>query len=83
MIRPNPRSTMDSMTCLVTLNRELRLVLITASQSALDILRNVPSLVMPALLTRMSMGPCSALAFSKASLVDSQSATLPTETWNL
>ena len=73
---------MSGMTCLVTLNMELRLVSITASQSSRVIFRNMRSRVMPALLTSTSMGPCSALALAKASAVDCQSATLPTLAWN-
>jgi uncharacterized protein YbcC (UPF0753/DUF2309 family) len=56
-----------------------RLVSITASQSSRVIFRNMRSRVMPALLTSTSIGPCSALALVKASTVESQSATLPTE----
>ena len=60
MMRPQPRSTMPSHTCLVMLNTLSRLVRITASQSALLIFLKVMSRVMPALLTRMSTGPTSA-----------------------
>ena len=56
-MRPQPRSTMPSITCLVTLNTLLRLVLITAIQSCSVIFLNTVSRVMPALLTRMSIGP--------------------------
>ena len=59
----------------------LRLVSITALQSSGVILRNMRSRVMPALLTSTSMLPCSALALVKASTVDCQSPTLPTEAW--
>ncbi|MNC86082.1 hypothetical protein D3C83_17140 [compost metagenome] len=55
--RPQARSTMPSITCLVMLKQESRLVRITASQSDLDIFLNVMSRVMPALFTRMSIGP--------------------------
>ncbi len=79
MMRPQPWSSMPSITCLVTLNRLLRLVSMTVRQSSSVILRNTPSRVIPALLTRMSIVPCSAFAFSKAALVDSQSETFPTE----
>ena len=79
MMRPQLRSTMPSMTCFVTLKRLLRLVLMTASQSALLILRNTPSRVMPALLTRISIGPTSRVTFSNAATVESQSATLPSD----
>ena len=48
---------MPSITCLVMLKHESRLVRITASQSALVIFLNVMSRVMPALLTRMSIDP--------------------------
>ena len=52
---------------------------VAASQSARLILRNMPSRVMPALLTSTSTGPCSALTFWNALTVDSQSPTLPIE----
>ncbi|MCC2634690.1 MAG: hypothetical protein K0S48_2576 [Ramlibacter sp.] len=74
---------MSPTTCLVTLNMEFRLVSITASQSSRDIFRNMRSRVMPALLTSTSMPPCSAFALLKASTVESQSPTLPTEAWNV
>jgi hypothetical protein len=70
---------MSSMTCLVTLNRLVRLVSMTASQSARVILRNMPSRVMPALLTSTSTGPCSARTLANAATVESQSPTLPIE----
>ena len=50
---------MPSITCLVMLKQESRLVRITASQSALLIFLKVMSRVMPALFTRMSIGPTS------------------------
>jgi hypothetical protein len=78
MMRPQPRSIMSGTTCLVTLNIDVRLVLMTASQSSLVILTNSRSRVMPALLTSTSIGPCSALALAKACTTLSQSATLPT-----
>src|SRR2546430_4788216 len=53
MTRPQPRSSMPSITCLVMLKHESRLVRITSSQAALVIFLNVMSRVMPALLTRM------------------------------
>ncbi len=56
-MRPQLRSTMPSITCLVMLKQESRLVRITASQSALPIFLKVMSRVMPALFTRMSMLP--------------------------
>jgi hypothetical protein len=79
MMRPQPFSTMSATTCLVTLNMESKLVFITACQSSRVIFKNMRSLVMPALLTKTSMLPCSALALVKASTVESQSPTLPTE----
>ncbi len=82
-MRPQPRSIMPSITCLVTWNSELRLVSMTACQASLLIFWNVPSRVMPALLTRMSIGPISARALSKARLVESQSETLPSEACTL
>jgi len=51
---------MPSIACLVMLKHESRLVRITSSQAALVIFLNVMSRVMPALLTRMSIGPDSA-----------------------
>ncbi len=78
MMRPKPFSTMSGTTCLVTLNMELRLVLMTASQSSRVIFRNMRSRVMPALLTSTSMEPWSALALENAATVESHSATLPT-----
>ncbi|MOA29648.1 hypothetical protein D3C78_1506780 [compost metagenome] len=78
-MRPHWRSTMPSMTCLVTLNRLFRLVSMTARQSSAVILRNRPSRVMPALLTSTSTGPRSAVTRSKAATVESQSDTLPTD----
>jgi hypothetical protein len=47
----------------------------TASQSALDIFLNLVSLVIPALLTRMSMGPTSLVSRATQSLQESKSAT--------
>ena len=83
MIRPQPLSSMPSITCLVTQNRLLRLVSMTAFQSSNDILRNTPSRVIPALFTRMSGHPKSALTRSNAALVESQSETFPTDAWNV
>ena len=59
MTRLQPRSTMRSMTCLVMLNTESRVVHITMSQSTLVIFLNVVSRVIPALLARMSTEPTS------------------------
>ncbi|MNV67064.1 hypothetical protein D3C71_1598480 [compost metagenome] len=78
-IRPQPFSTMSATTCLVTLNMEFRLVSITVCQSSGVILMNMRSRVMPALFTSTSTVPCSALVLAKASTVDSQLPTLPTE----
>ena len=83
MMRPQPRSTMSGTTCLVTLNMLFTLVSMTARQSSSDIFRNMRSRVMPALLTRTSIGPCSPFAFANAATVDSQSATLPTDAWKV
>ena len=82
-MRPQPRASMPSITCLVTWNSELRLVSMTACQASLVIFWNMPSRVMPALFTRMSISPTSARATSKARLVESQSETLPSEAWML
>jgi len=57
MIRPHLRSRMPSITGRVTLNTELRLVLMTSPHCAAVILWKVPSRVMPALLIRISTGP--------------------------
>jgi hypothetical protein len=57
MMRPQPRSTMPSMTCRVTLNTLFRFVLMTAFQSPSVMRLKTESRVMPALLTRMSIGP--------------------------
>ena len=51
----------------------------TAFQSSGDILRKTPSRVMPALLTRTSTSPTSALTLLNAATVLSQSPTLPSE----
>ncbi|MNL78896.1 hypothetical protein D3C87_2053890 [compost metagenome] len=74
---------MPSMTCLVTLNKLFRLVSMTARQSSAVIFRNSPSRVIPALLTSTSTGPSSFVTRSKASTVESQSDTLPTDAWNV
>ncbi len=74
---------MSSMTCLVTLNRLFRLVSMTARQSSRPILRKTPSRVIPALFTSTSTGPNWSLIRMKASTVESQSDTLPTEALNL
>ena len=58
--------TMPSTTCFVMLKHESRLVFITASQFALSIFLNVMSRVMPALLTRTSIGPFSAATLASA-----------------
>ena len=79
MMRPQPFSTMPGTTCLVTLNMAFKLVSMTAFQSSTLIFKNMRSRVIPALFTSTSMGPCSATALLKASVVDAQSATLPTE----
>ena len=55
MIRPQPRSSMPSITCLVTWNRLLRFVSMTWCHCSFVILRNVPSRVIPALLTSTSI----------------------------
>ena len=79
MIRPQPASTMPSITCLVTLNNEFKLVSITARQSSGVILRKTVSRVIPALLTNTSTFPCSAFTLLKAATVLSQSPTLPSD----
>ena len=55
MTRPQPRAAIASMKCWVMSKTLLRLVLITSSQAPRSILRNSPSRVTPALLTRMSI----------------------------
>jgi len=62
MILPQPRSAIFDETCLVMLKRLLRLVEITAFHCASSIRANILSRVMPALLTRMSIGPTLASA---------------------
>src|SRR4029077_9447494 len=74
---------MPSMTCLVILKTESRLVRITASQSALLIFLNVVSFVIPALLTRLSMGPMSFATHVTHSLHESKLATSTPEALNL
>ena len=74
-MRPQPRSTMPSATCLVMLNRLSRLVRITASQLTLSIFLNVVSRVMPALFTRMSTAPTLDWTSATARVQDSKSAT--------
>ncbi|MNN55340.1 hypothetical protein D3C81_1702120 [compost metagenome] len=73
MMRPKPRSTIESTTCLEVLNRPLRLVEITAFQSSGVMRLNVVSRVMPALLTRMSIWPTSSRTWAKARTVSFQS----------
>ncbi len=75
MMRPQPRSTMPSATCLVMLNRLSRLVRITASQFTLSIFLNVMSRVMPALFTSTSTAPSLASTSATALPQESMSAT--------
>ena len=70
---------MPGTTCLVTLNMAFKLVSITAFQSSGVIFKNMRSRVIPALLTSTSITPCCSTALVKAAVVDSQSATLPTD----
>ncbi|MNE87950.1 hypothetical protein D3C80_1851980 [compost metagenome] len=77
MIRPQPLDNMPSMTCLVVLNKPVRLVPITLFQSSGVSLRKEASRVMPALLTSTSIGPNCSRAISKALRVVSQSVTSP------
>lgn len=81
MIRPQRRSSMPSMTCLVVLNRPLRLVSITARQFSRDSLRKVASRVMPALFTSTSIGPTFACTSSKLLCVLSQSPMSQSTQW--
>ncbi len=55
MTRPHPRAAIGSMKFCVISKTLLRLVLITVSHASRSILRNRPSLVTPALFTRMSI----------------------------
>ena len=71
MTRPQLRSIMPSMTCLVMLKTESRLVRITTSQSFLDIFLKVMSRVMPALLTSTSTAPTSLNICAMQSLQES------------
>src|SRR5450755_2030283 len=83
MMRPQPRSTMPSQTCLVMLKHESRLVLMTASQFALSIFLNVMSRVMPALFTSTSTGPTSLTTCATHATHDGQSTTSQGYAWNL
>ena len=76
-MRPQPRSTIASITWRVTLKTLSRLVEITARHWSGVILRNVESRVMPAQFTRMSTGPCSASIFFTISPMASKSVTSP------
>ena len=58
-MRPNPRLRMPSITGRVQVNIESRLVRMTWDHWSKVMRWKVPSRVMPALLTRMSTGPCS------------------------
>ena len=76
MTRPQPRSAISSMNCLVTTKTLVRSVLITSSQASLVSLLNDLSRVMPALLTRMSMVPKSRLTSAHIASTSFSSATL-------
>ena len=75
--RPQPRSTMPSHTGLVMLKALSRLVLMTASQSALVIFLKVVSRVIPALFTRTERSPNAADTASTAWLAEAGSPTSP------
>src|SRR4029077_15853236 len=75
MMRPQPRSTIASHTCLVMLKHESRLVCITESQPSRSILPKVMSRVIPALLISTSTGPSSATICVTQLTQLSQSAT--------
>ena len=75
MTRPNLRARMPSHTGRVMLNSEFRFVLMTAYHWSFVILWNMPSRVMPALLTRTSMGPRSASTFATPAAQASKSET--------
>ena len=75
MMRPKPRSRMPSITGRVMVKSESRLVWMTACHCSKVILWNMPSRVMPALLTSTSTGPSSA---STALMPASQAARSPT-----
>ncbi len=77
MMRPQPRSTMPSITWRVTLKTLSRLVESTARHCSSVILRKVESRVMPAQLMRMSTGPCSASIFFTIAPMASKSVTSP------
>ncbi|MNT78874.1 hypothetical protein D3C72_2181550 [compost metagenome] len=79
--RPKPRSSIDSTTGLHTLNTESRLVLITASQSALPSLRKLASRVMPALLTSTSTGPSCSVMAATACWHESKALTSHWKAW--
>ena len=67
MIRPQRSFIIACSTCWIARNAPVRLVASTASQSSFFMRIARPSLVMPALLTRMSTLP----ALENASLIDS------------
>ena len=75
MMRPKPRARMPSISGRHMLNCELRLVLITAVHCSIDILWNIVSRVIPALFTRMSIGPTSLSICLTASPQAPKSAT--------
>ena len=77
-IRPLPRSSMCSSAALDMKNVPERLTSRTFSQSSSPIFSTVLSLVMPALLTRMSSRPCWSIT---SAIVRRQSSGEPTLPW--
>ena len=61
MIRPEPRSSMCGSTAWLMKNAPDRLTASTLYQSSSVIFSTVLSIVMPALLTRMSRRPCASI----------------------
>ena len=75
MTRPQPRAAIPSMKRWVMSNTLVRLVLITSSQAPRSILRNSPSRVTPALLTRMSIASKSSFTRAHINSTPPRSAT--------
>ncbi len=76
-MRPQPRSTIPSITWRVTLKTLSRLVASTARHCSGVILRKVESRVMPAQFTRIPTGPWSASMRRTISPMASKSVTSP------
>ena len=77
-IRPDPRSIMCGRTACDMKNAPDRLTSITLCQSSSDIFSTVLSIVIPALLTRMSSRPCCSIT---SATVRRQSSAEPMLPW--